>query len=156
MLKTQQEIIERYKQQSKQFMWIGGANFLLQTLTAQNAKQFLKDNADLSKWEQIIPTKDYIIEQIANYVPFAIDKIDNHRGLSTNRSIQHMAEWLWFLGDSETLTFAEDEGNYQNYGAPVLAEICKKYNIEAPTEEWFLNMASGQPCGRKWCDGCSK
>lgn len=91
-----------------------------------------------------------------DYMPFALGKAQDHRGLSASRSIDHFRAWLWMLSDDETLGFCDVEENYTNYGAPILREICENYGFDTPAETWFANMASGGPCSPDCRDGCGQ
>jgi len=86
---------------------------------------------------------------------FAWGKIEDHRGISANRSIEKMEAWLWLLDDEETLA-ALEEAPYKNYGAPKLKVICDKYGFPVPQDETIQNMIASRPCREGCQDGCGQ
>jgi hypothetical protein len=60
-------------------------------------------------------------------MPFAWEKANDCRGLSANRSIEHMTAWLWMLGDDLA---DKMDGLYEYYGKPCLRAICEKYGCK--------------------------
>jgi hypothetical protein len=48
--------------------------------------------------------------EMKEYLEFAWEKAEGHRGLSALRSITRMRAWLWLLKDEELLRFADDQG----------------------------------------------
>lgn len=136
-MKTQAEIIARIKEVEASGEDFFGAmrNDLLQFLTFENAKEFLKEDATEEAWNEI-RTKagisgegddSMVIKEMLDYLPFAWDKANNCRGLSAGRSIDHMKAYLWLLGDNELLDYAEN--SYCLYGKNVLKKISEKYNF---------------------------
>lgn len=152
-MRTEQEIIEYCKEVADEIFGFK-LDVLLPYLSAENVKPFLRDDADLSLWTTKPLVRDSILSEMREYMEFAWDKVDNHRGLSAGRSVDKMQAWLWLLGDNETLAFAEDENNYPNYGAPILKCICEVYSFSIPNSEDVLRMAQGKPCRDGCRNGC--
>ena len=97
-----------------------------------------------------------IIADMASYMGFAWSKAEDHRGLSSARSISKMQAWLWLLGDDELYAYASGEGNYPQYGAPILARISAKYGFAVPQSEGLRRMIKGLPCVESCKDGCGR
>lgn len=127
---------------------------LLEYLPFNDAKEYLKPEITAEQWTNKALSKGTIIAEMKKYMIFALEKASNHRGLSSSRSIDHFKNWLWLLGDDETLAFAEDDCNYQNYGAPILKKICEVYGFDFPNNEDIQNMAKGLPCYEGCEMGC--
>ena len=129
---------------------------LIEFLSYQDAKELLKPEVTEADWSKDVKplTEETVIAEMKKYMEFALEKAENHRGISASRSIEHFEQWLWLLDDKETLAFAEDEDNYSNYGAPILKRICEKYNFEYPQTSWMQNMAKGLKCHEDCEEDC--
>lgn len=108
-----------------------GTADLLQALPFESAKEFLKEEfvnspTTIDEWKYL-KTDDEVINEITNYVGFAQGKIDNERGLSSDRSCQHFIAWFWLI-DEDFSKELEDiyNHNYAPYGQPVLDKV-KEY-----------------------------
>ena len=101
-------------------------------------------------------TREFVEEDLKTYmVEYGIDKAVNHRGISAWRTILKLKAWLFALGEDDLYDFLDDEDNYAQYGAPVLAKVCEHYGIDQPdTQEW-QNMTRGIKC-QPDCDGCGR
>lgn len=152
-MKAIEEIIEYYRQESKNDPLGFEGQALLPYLSAEQAREFLQEGADLSEWQQAPLMFESIVKQMREYMSFAWDKVQDHRGISASRSVSKMQAWLWLLGEEELLAFAKDERNYPQYGAPILKRICEKYGFLVPTGPGIENMAKGQKCS-PGCAGC--
>lgn len=129
-------------------------DILAEYLAAPELQRFVKSGTDLSKHEPTPQTWDGIVGAMREYMEFAWDKARNHRGLSAGRSVLKMQAWLWLLGDSENLEFADKESNYPQYGAPVLRRICEAYGFPIPDYPELHRMAEGKPCRESCHEGC--
>jgi len=74
-------------------------------------------------------TKEAIVSEMSDYMPFAIGKAEGERGISASRSIWKYEQWLWVLEDE----LGETIGDYDDYGLGALNQIAEKYNL--PKEE---------------------
>ena len=154
-MKSFEAIVEEIKRKSE-FDLCGTTSDLMEYLPYQYAKEFLKPEVTEEEWKksQVALTEENVVSVMKNYMAFALDKASNHRGISTSRSIEHFACWLSLLEDSETLSFLEDEDNYENYGCPILKKICEKYGFSYPEDLPMQNMAKGLPCWPDCEEGC--
>ena len=73
--------------------------------------------------------RDTILEEMRDYMEFALDKAHNGRGLSAQRSIIHFRCWLFLLDDEEGLAFLRDADNFPPYGFPMLRWVAEKYEL---------------------------
>ncbi len=73
------------------------------------------------------PTKENVLMQMKEYLPFAYDKAYMERGLSADRSVTKFTTWLWLLEDDDLYQFACNDENYPMYGRPILDAIRDKY-----------------------------
>lgn len=156
-MRTQEEISARYDALKGQFMWFGG-EVLLGYLDYDHAKPFLKPETTAEKWTPCERTRsdDDVLERMRDYMAFAWEKVEDHRGISAGRSVEKMTEWLWLLGDDDLVRFAEDEDNYPQYGAPVLKAICDKYGFPIPDNSMVANMSAGRECVSHCDEGCGR
>ena len=155
-MRTLDEIVDFYRKNSKEDFLGFTADVLLAYLPVERVKEFAKEDADLSKWQPKLLTREAVLEEMKDYMEFAWDKAENHRGISAWRSVEKMQAWLWLLGDEPTLTFAKEDDNYTNYGAPILMKICQIYGFPIPDDEGVRNMAQGKPCYPGCTEGCGR
>lgn len=126
--RTPQEIIEQIEKLNNEFFSCSGD--LVNYLDFNDAKQFLVDDfvkkveSGTEKWEKETKSPK---ELIIDYMPFAWDKANNCRGLSAARSISHMRNWLWLLGNDE---LSEKIQDYTHYGKPQLVMICELFGVD--------------------------
>ena len=163
-MRTQEEIVERCRAKSAEFLSFE-PEVLLDYLDYAHAKEFLEPEVTEEQWagldhgaggnapshKRILVESD-IPEQMAGYMSFAWGKVEDHRGISAGRSIEKLKALAWLLGDDETVTFAEDSSNYPQYGAPILKCLCQRYDLPIPEGEGLRRMAEGLPC----VDGCEE
>jgi len=151
MKRTQDEIVERINKIREMDFFGFQATDLISFLDYQSALPFLKDGTKQEEWQTETKSPARLIEE---YMPFALDKAEDHRGLSAERSINHMTAWLWLDGNDDLVSFAENEKNYLNYGVPILRKICESYGIPFPMDDSALvGMSEGRGCGETGC-GC--
>ena len=150
-MRTEAEILERITSLTDAADWMGTQRGdLIAALPFNTAMPYLTDKAVADGpevWETgRVSTDDKVKEAIRGYLPFAIGKAVDHRGLSAGRSIDHMVSWLWLLGDDELIADIDDE--YRPYGAPILAAIAAKYAPDAEGIDGaeFQRMATEGSC----------
>lgn len=153
-LRSQQEILDRIEEIKKLDFFGTERSDLALHLLYDNAKEFLKPDVDKESWDREVRGRRAVLDEMRDYMTFALGKIEDHRGLSAGRSISHFRAWLWLLNDDELLEFSYVTENYRNYGAPILRRIGEKYGIALPNESWFENMSYGLPCKLNCEDGC--
>lgn len=120
-------------------------------LSLEAIRPLCKPDADLSDHEPVSQERDAILGVIREYMPFAVEKATGHRGISAGRSVDHFKSWVWLLGDYEEI----DWNDYENYGAPILRQICQRYDIPVPDDVGFTMMAGGHKCSAHCDQGCA-
>ena len=154
-MKTQQDIIERLKNDGA-VMFDFFPPEAIPFLTFEQAKPFLNEGAleedpEIEKeWVAAPLTEENIIAEMKEYMDFAWGKAQDHRGLSASRSTSKMEAWCWLLGKEKEI----DWDNHENYGAPILKQVCELFKFALPTYEGLLNMAEGKPCTPECSMGC--
>ena len=148
-MKTKEQVVQRLADtRDSDFL---GFQFevLVEFIDPDDAREFCVDGADLGA----LPVRDLsepvIVELMRDYMEFAWEKVAGHRGISAERSVIKMGEWLWLL-DDEGLIATTD---YAMYGAPILFAICQKYGFPVPDSPEVERMIQGLPC-REGCGGC--
>jgi len=158
-MRTREEILAKMREPSDSLLnWSSAV--LLPFLAYEDAKEFLgapkdaeQEAARVAGWTIEPLAEVHIKEELRSYVEFGWGKIEDHRGLSADRTIQKCSAWVWLLGDNATLEKVEAAG-YAQYGAPKLAAVCRAYGYPIPSEDGVQNMIAGRPC-RNGCDeGC--
>lgn len=102
---------------------------LIEHLDKDFAEEYIKSE-EFANWAPSEYTIESIVRKMADYMEFAWDKAINERGLSASRSIEHYIAWLWLIGDTDAVEFAQDESNYPMYGKPILRYIAERYGFE--------------------------
>jgi hypothetical protein len=129
-MRTQAEIIERIKTAKKNDLFGFECGDYAGALTKESAESLrgilLKDDADLSDWEQQFKTDEDVRKQCIGYMDFAWEKANNCRGLSAMRTMTHYKAWLWLLGQDGF----DDLENYSHYGKDNLVRICKFFDLD--------------------------
>lgn len=132
--RTQEEIIERIQWLAEeQFRDFFGAacGDLVEFLTYENAKPFLRADVTEESWSDVYKaaTLENIKLAVADYMPFAWRKANNCRGLSAQRSIDHMKAWLWLTGDDKALDVLEAV-QYEHYGKEKLIFVAEYFGLD--------------------------
>lgn len=129
---------------------------LIRFLSFPAAKPFLLPTVVEDEWHPNPLTSDGVVGQMREYMDFAWEKALGHRGLSANRSVAKMREWVWLLGDDEALTFMDADGNYPQYGVPILAYLCERFQLPMPADsaEQIKRMRVGGSCVPGCTEGC--
>jgi len=131
------------------------ADALISYLDYEHAKPFLKEDVTEEKWKEAHTplTEESVLAELKSYMEFAWGKVEGHRGISANRSVDKLSAWVWLLGDDETLKKVEEAG-FAQYGAPKLAVICEKYGLPIPSSESVQRMIRGEACSSFCEEGC--
>lgn len=122
--RTQDEILVRIKTVEKDDFFGFQTGDLIEFLTYENAKPWLKEGATAEQWKHLTDP----VERLKDYMPFAWDKANDCRGLSAGRSLEHMKAWVWLDGNIDLLTQIEED--YEYYGKPHLVKICQAYGVD--------------------------
>jgi hypothetical protein len=150
-VRTQEEVVERINDRRKMDLLGFEISELMLALDWDHVKQYLKENQENSKeeWEVQLKTDEDVVEQVKRYLPFAIEKAVDHRGISAGRSINHYRAWFWLMGDDEMFELCGDDSKFAQYGCPILKKIAEKYGVDTPKGhegEIFDAMARGEMC----------
>lgn len=149
-MRTQEEIVEKIRS-DKSFLGFG-SDALFPYLDFDHAKEFLKKEVTTESWDGSRiknPTDELIKREMADYMAFAWEKVEDHRSISANRSVDKMEAWAWLLGRDDIVK-AIKKAPYENYGAPKLAVVCRMLDLPIPEEKSIQNMIRSLPC----CVGC--
>lgn len=150
-VRTVEEITARLRQGADDvFGW--RFEVLVRYLTAEQVQEFTP-GVDLSAWVIAPLHAEPIAEEVRSYMAFAWGKVEDHRGLSAGRSVEKIGAWLWVLGLDDMLA-AMTAAEYQNYGAPQLAVVCRLLNLPIPPGEWAQRMIASLPCQPGCDEGC--
>lgn len=147
-MRTQAEILERIKNVEDDDYFGFKRGVLISALDFEHALPFLKEGVTKDQW-----TPDDAATEAASYYKFALGKIQDHRGISADRSVQKLTEYAWLLGRDDVVA-AMDEAEYAQYGAPKVKVFAEMLGYAWPDEPDLNNMAAGRPC-EPHCDmGC--
>ncbi len=160
-MRTQQEIVDRVNEIKAEDFFGFETNDLLEWLDFEHLSPFIKPEKreEMSEdWETAPLEKSAIIARARDYLPFAYEKCTGHRGISAGRSASHFRAWFWLLGDDEMVGFIDDETNFTQYGAPIIAKAAERLEVVLTVDEAFERMARGQICQPDGCpyEGCGQ
>lgn len=103
------------------FGWARGV--LIEYLPYGAVKPYLNEGVNAAQWEAVRSTDPKA--DLLDYLDFAWEKALGERGLSANRSVAKVAEWLWLLGD-DALLGRFLAAPYPQYGIPQLAVVTRE------------------------------
>lgn len=159
MLRTEAEMIDRIANHEDMFRT--ATSDLWRFLPWEHAREHANDKTvklidmGMDQWDRRELTREAVLADMREYMEGALEHAEDHHDLESARSLCHFVNWLWLLGDEETLNFITDAGNYQAFGVPALSKICEVYEFEAPREEsWFVGMLEKGHCGAPDTDEC--
>jgi len=90
-----------------------------------------------------------------DYLTFAIDKVEDHRGISADRSVTKLREYAWLMGRDDVVA-AMDAERYEQYGAPMLHAFAQTLDWPWPESDALSRMADGLPCSDDCEEGCGR
>lgn len=115
-MREQKEILARIEAMNDPLGW--SKELLYGYLDYEHIKPFLKEGLGEDDWDQQTDPKADLID----YLDFAWDKALNERGISANRSVDKIQQWLWLMEDHVLLS-AFLEAPYPMYGKPQLQVV---------------------------------
>ena len=122
-MRPPEEVAKRFSDTNDPMGW--AREVLMLGMTHEALKPHLADPND--PWTP--PTEAEIREEAIEYVKFAFDKALGHRGISANRSVTKLREYLWLL---ELPMERFNAADYPMYGVPYLFEAAKVLGVEIP------------------------
>ncbi len=141
LTRTDEQIVNQIKAYADDDFFGVKLGDLIFFLPFEHAKQFIRDpkaaeetdyEADRQKLRaagELPADREQALAWIKGYMEFAWGKANNCRGLSANRSIDHLIARLWLIGEDDlsakvTKSFEED---YDYYGKRILRGICEHF-----------------------------
>lgn len=131
IFRTQEQIVNRIRRICKEDFFGFETGDLVGFLELEHAKEFLREDYDISNWKPEDSSREAILERMESYMPFAWDKANDCRGLSAGRSMDHYTAWTWMIGDEDVFG---DLSDYEFYGKDNLRKICEYYGWDA--DKW--------------------
>ena len=127
-MKTNEEILKRFNERKLNDFFGFECSDYLSYLDFEHVKPFLKNDVTPDQWNPDSQESEKVIAKILDYMPFAWEKANNCRGISSSRSISHFIAWTWMI--DEKLSAEIDrmfDQEYQHYGKEILVMICDHY-----------------------------
>lgn len=155
--RTTAEIVQRIEHVRPDDPFGFQSTALLSFLPFLLAAPYLKPDTTKAQWDALRNDADIdpVTEVAKRYLTFAMDKADQHRGISANRSVDHYRAWLWLLGKDDAI----DWEAYPQYGAPILRQVTEVMGWQDVWEDnttlALERMSHGLVCAPDGCpDGC--
>lgn len=115
--RTQGQIVARIEEIAEEDAFGWSRELLIDYLDFEHAKPWLNEDVTAGQWEAA-QTKHGSLEVLARgYLAFAIDKINDERGISASRSVDKLTHMAWLAGRDDIVT-AMDAAGYEPYGEP--------------------------------------
>lgn len=129
--RTQEEIVARLDARTDSDPLAFETDEYLPYLDFAHAKKYLKDGTTEDEWNKARGTYVEPRQKMIDYMAFAFQKANGKRGISANRSIQHMIAWGWLISDEIGLEIQRlFDQEYDNYGLAILRKICDMLGID--------------------------
>lgn len=151
MARTVNEIRERIEEVAKRDLFGTERNRLIYALPFDDARDYLVQGASQERFEEGAQSPE---DGIRGYLPFAIGKAEDHRGLSAGRSVSHMQGMVWLMGDEAYSKIDWDQ--YPQYGVPILKQCAELVGFPWPEKASLKRMAAGRPCEEGCQEGCDQ
>lgn len=153
-MRTQEEIEARIKEVGARSVFGFAEEVLTDALEYGKAKPYLKPEVTAEQWaESQLKTDEDVRKALASYLDFAWGKAEDHRGLSANRSIIKLTEWVWLLGRDDVVK-AIEAAPYPQYGCPKLEVISDMMDLPKPGSSSMQRMMDGLCCSPDCENGC--
>jgi hypothetical protein len=134
LTRTQNEILVRIEAIKKDDFLGFQTSELFFALDFEHGKPFVRDGVTKEEYEDTRKkAKGHEpVEALKLYMPVAWTKANDCRGISANRSIDHIISWLWLAGEDNLLARVEDEYDlhYEFYGKPILEMVCEHFGVD--------------------------
>lgn len=127
--RTDEEIVARIQEVSEVDIFGFQTQVLVPHLDFEAAQPYLKEEVTAEDWAEVRAGVKSPAEEGADYLPFAIGKIEDERGLSAGRSVQKFAEWAWLDGETALAEQLDDESNYGWYGDKAVRMYADHYDL---------------------------
>ncbi len=121
-MRTDDEILAKIKNGPPDFFNFS-AQFLLDFLSIEGLEE-LSGSKDDGRVAVASQDRDVVLAQMRDYMPFALEKVADERGISALRSMHHYTVWIWIIGDEDEFPNLLE---FSDYGAENLRLICEKY-----------------------------
>lgn len=151
-MRTQEEIVGRIRASRSAFLSFE-PEVLLPYLTFEHAREFLKPEVTDAEWSGLRSelSDAGVLETARVYMQdYGWPKAEDHRGLSASRTVSKMKCWLWLLNtpalDALLRRVENEEIPYTNYGAPILAAICREMDWPIPKSPVLAAMMRSEKC----------
>lgn len=139
--RTPEEIVSRMRDHGDIFGF--AAEALLDCVSSPHADVVLKPEYH-GKHVATVTTLEHASACARDYCRFAWGKARGQRGISASRSVTKLAAWMWLIGRDDLVAFAEDDGNYAQYGVPILKKISEEMGWGIPNDPDLAAMAEGR------------
>jgi hypothetical protein len=154
-MRTQDEVLTRFREaEASGDDFFGFAREVLgEAMTLETLRAALPSAKELPEWEPADEAE--LSAEARSYLHFAIEKMQNHRGISAARSVDKLREYAWLLGRDDVVT-AMDKAEYENYGAPKVYAyaVGMGWADDWPVDAELARMAAGLPCSTDCESGC--
>lgn len=151
--RTQAEILERFTQAEQADMFGWRAEVLVQGMTVETLVAAGFDEPARGVWHARSAAE--LEADARQYLEFAIGKIEDHRGLSAERSVMKLREHAWLMGRDDAIK-AMDAAAYAQYGAPQVKAFATLLGWDWPDDAELNRMADGDPCTPGCGSGCGQ
>lgn len=112
------------------------AEVLVPYLGYDHAVEFMRADPDTGEpaigrdeWEERALTRLAPAAAGADYLPFAVGKIEDERGISASRSVEKLTEWAWLDEQDDLVADMSNPVNYGHYGDAAVRLYAEHYGL---------------------------
>lgn len=141
MSKTADQIKARIREVEASDFFGAHTSDLLLRLSFDDARAWLKPEATREEWDAM--ERKAPLDDLRDYLPFAWGKANDCRGLSAQRSLDHIKAWLWLAGFDDVVE--QQFETYSHYGKRqlVIASLIAGFDWKAHDSGEWVNSEDG-------------
>lgn len=140
-MKTADQIKARIREVEASDFFGAQTSDLLMRLPFDEARAWLKPEATREQWDAM--ERKAPLDDLRDYLPFAWGKANDCRGLSAQRSLDHIKAWLWLAGFDDVVE--QQFETYSHYGKRqlVIASLIVGFDWKAHDQGGWVNSEDG-------------
>lgn len=151
-MKTAKDIAAKFEEEHRKSAsnW---PDVLVGYLPYEQAKALglVKVGGNAEDWKFKKLTEKTVVDELKAFINFATPKVIQHTSLAAMRGMDKLKAWTWLLDKDGEINW----DNFPNFGAPILKQICEKFEIPWPSNPVLNQMVKGLPCSPSCVRGCN-
>lgn len=149
-MKTIEQIKARIHEVEARDFFGAHTSDLLMRLPFDEARAWLKPEATREEWDAM--ERKAPLDDLRDYLPFAWGKANDCRGLSAQRSLDHVMAWLWLAGFDDVVE--QQFKTYSHYGKRqlVIASLLVDFDWRQHDNGEWVNDQGATPASAEFVE----